>query len=57
MNKTDTFEAIAADAVDLLTAICTDLGRSEEPSDKAMAVLIAEATATFCLRALALGAE
>jgi hypothetical protein len=56
MNKqNDTFEAIAADAVELLTVITADLVESDEPGDQMAAVLIAAATASFCERAIALG--
>lgn len=56
-NQTDTFELIAQDAVDLLTAIVRDLRNSDDPADRLIAELIAEAATEFCLRALALGAE
>jgi hypothetical protein len=58
MNKqNDNFEAIAADAVELLTVIIADLAESDEPADEMAAVLIAAATASFCERAIALGAK
>lgn len=59
MNKQneDSFEAIAADAVDLLTAIVEDLGNSKEQGDQMAAAIIALTTASFCERAIALGAD
>jgi hypothetical protein len=57
MNKTDSFEAIAADAVELLTSIAMDLGNSESDDDKAGAAIITLVTMSLCERAIALGAE
>jgi hypothetical protein len=56
-NQNDTFEAIAADAVDLLLAIIADLGESEDEGDKMAAVIIGLTAASFCRRAIALGSE
>jgi hypothetical protein len=56
-NQNDTFEAIAADAVDLLTAIVADLSNSDDEGDQAAAALIAITTAHFCTRAIDLGAK
>jgi hypothetical protein len=56
-NQNDTFEAIAADAVDLLTAIIADLAESDDVTDNMAADIIAATAASFCERAIALGAE
>jgi hypothetical protein len=56
-NQNDNFEAIAADAVELLTVIIADLVESDEPADQVAAVLIGAATAGFCERAIALGGK
>jgi hypothetical protein len=58
MNKqNDSFEAIAADAVALLTAIVADLNNSDDPGDQMASAVIALTTASFCERAIALGSE
>lgn len=56
-NTTDTFEAIAKDAVVLLTAIVADLAGSEDDSDLCISVLIGKLAEELCNRAIALGAE
>jgi hypothetical protein len=56
-NQNDTFEAIAADAVDLLVAIIDDLAESDDVGDQMAAAIIASSTERFCHRAIALGGE
>ena len=56
-NQIDSFENIAKDAVELLTAIVLDLRESDDPSDQLVAEIVGITTESFCIRAIKLGGE
>ena len=57
MNNSDSFEAIARDAVHVLVTIVEALRQNESAEAALTALVLAAQAEEFCDRALALGAE
>ena len=54
-NTTDSFEAIAADAVEVLMTIIDTLAGDDDPVAQLLMLVLAAKTTVLCERAIALG--
>lgn len=55
MNKTDSFEAIAKDAVQILATIVDALRQNEDPEAALVGLILGAKAEDLCHRAIALG--
>lgn len=56
-NTTDSFEAIAMDAVNMLMGIIDGLSGKDDPAAQLLVIILSAKTEDLCTRAIALGGE